>query len=221
MSAHILKLAAVDETGTTKDPNQPIFGVGAFAIHGRHLALNQSLRNVFLEAVEDLRIVEERFEFKFTYITPRSMRFYKKLLQVLETFSAEWSFSYAIAHQPRGRLWELYLDLLERLFVNEKDKFIVLADHLNKPKRAERGLSDVVKTTPSVAMVVQLESQGSVLLQVTDVLLGALVYLRRQGEDVYKKEIADMVAILLLQKEGAGIDPIYATPNSSDDTRST
>ena len=84
---------------------------------------------------------------------------------------------------------------------------------MNKPKRSKAGLSSLLNNTPNLINILQIESQGSILLQVADVLLGATAYIKTAGKDQLKREISQRAAELLRIKTGAGIDPIYATPN--------
>lgn len=203
-------LAFIDESGLTKDPGQPEIAVGVLTVHRNHLILHQRLRNIFLAAVTQLRATEEKFEFKFTYITPRSLPFYEQLLAVLAASPNDWSFRWSVESRNHQHFWEQYVSLCKRVLASLPGRYVVLADHLNKPRRIKHGLSSL--ENDAILKILQIESQGTVFLQMTDVLLGALMFHRRSGTDIYKTTISNR-AMALLIKTGAGIDPIYATPN--------
>ncbi|KKT92256.1 MAG: hypothetical protein A3E37_01030 [Candidatus Andersenbacteria bacterium RIFCSPHIGHO2_12_FULL_46_9] len=205
--------AFVDETGITKDPKQPKLGLGLLVIDRQPLVINQVLREVFLCAVHDMKAVEERFKFKFTYITHSSLPYYRAIIDILSQYKDHWHFTSIQAKRNRQPFWSQYLLLLTKLLGSADQPLIVLADHLNKPKRSKAGLSSLLNNTPNLINILQIESQGSILLQVADVLLGATAYIKTAGKDQLKREISQRAAELLRIKTGAGIDPIYATPN--------
>src|SRR3990167_3012629 len=201
--------AFVDEVGIFDSGTYSQMGVGTLILKKNEIELNQKLRNILLETVSKLNQNEITFEFKFKYITPNSLPFYHKLLDKMEEYVEDWEFLSILEKREEGRFWTQYLSLVERLVTPLSGKFIVLADHLNKPVKATQSLSDF-NGTGSIVKALQLESQGTMLLQIADVLLGAVTY---QGSDVYKQEIADRAKeIVAAQQKRAGVDPIYAAP---------
>ncbi|PIR61227.1 MAG: hypothetical protein COU68_00525, partial [Candidatus Pacebacteria bacterium CG10_big_fil_rev_8_21_14_0_10_45_6] len=204
--------AFVDETGIFDSGVYSQIGIGALLLKESEIELNQKLRNVLLEAVSKLNENEITFEFKFKYITPNSLPFYHKLLDKMQEYAKDWQFISILEKREEGRFWTQYLSLLERLIVPLQNKYIVLADHLNKPVKAVQSLSDF-NGQGSIVRTLQLESQGTMLLQIADVLLGAMTY---KGSDIYKQKIADRAKeIVITQQKRAGVDPIYAAPESS------
>lgn len=189
-----------DETGVAKDPNQPYFGVGLLVVHGDHLQLNRELRRVFLEAVRVLRSVEERFEFKFSYITPNSLPFYEDLLDILSKTSESWTFHVKFQKHKQRSSWLQYVRLLKSILEPLPEKLIVLADYLDQPKNTKATLSKVAGEINSVIGITQVESQGIVLLQAADILLGALAFEKRKGKDKYKSQVVQRVVKLFKQK---------------------
>lgn len=208
----------IDESGLTRDPRQPELAVGALIVWRNHLIIHQKLRNVFLGAVAKLDATEELFEFKFTYVTPNSLPFYKKLFVIMEEYRDDWTFVWTVAERGNNNFWNQYLELCLRITNFLPDRMILLADHLNKPKKSANGLGSL--ENEKVIKVLQLESQGTVFLQLADVLLGALMFQRKNGKDRFKAEVA-VRAIELLNKKGAGIDPIYAAPNEANPSKTS
>lgn len=194
--------AFVDETGVAKDMNQTYFGVGAIIVHKNHLELNKKLRQVFLAAVDHFRALVERFEFKFTYITPNSLPFYIRLVEILAENENDWTFIAKLEKRKQKDSWQQYLKLLQEVFHSRREKCIVLADYFDEPKRAKKSLATAVAETKSILGLVQVESQGIMLLQAIDILLGALAFSKRSGnKDKYKQQVADQILKLLKQKE--------------------
>lgn len=186
--------AFVDEIMTVSD-NVIFFGVGVFYVKNKIFEINQKLRNVYLDAINLLRHDEKSFEFKFKYITPRSLPFYEKIILLLKKYQNNWDFDYLIK-EKNEKIWMEYNFLLTKIFTKKKNDFFVLADYINKPKESSLTLEDLKQTT-SILEILQIESQGTVFLQIADILLGGLVY---KGSDEYKKEVSRMIISLIKNK---------------------
>ncbi|TSC94215.1 MAG: Uncharacterized protein CEN87_566, partial [Parcubacteria group bacterium Licking1014_1] len=206
-----LPFAFIDET--IRYAPLPEIGVGVITVSNNHLFFNQQLRNVFLEAVNALKKEEKNFEFKFSYITENSLPYYHKLLDILEKNSDNWDFSYVFKNKSAPQ-WEMYVGLIRDIFNGKKNIYTVIADYLDKPKKAKYGLSSL-GLIKSIANILQIESQGSVFIQMADIMLGAVSFVRGRQEDKYKTGIADRVIKILENKKGAATDPIRPTPNIS------
>lgn len=176
-------LTFIDEVGIGSPPDQPFFGVGVF-ITEDSLTLNRSIHDVFTGAISYFRKDKTRFEFKFNEVTSNNLRFYKEIITLLERDNS-WSF-YAILIEKDPSKWEskdywqIYLQLLDEIIDwITADKITLVADYLAKPKLTKKDLLNL-KKKDKVANILQLESQGSLLLQTTDILLGSIHFEERR-----------------------------------------
>ena len=197
--------AFVDEAGVGQAPDQPIFGVAAIFTNDS-LRLNRKLHDIFTGAVSAYNINASRFEFKFNAVTKNNLRFFTAIVQALAA-DTSWSFAAVLTKKnKRWNYWNSYLRILPTLIAKAPfAKVTVVADYLAKPKAARDDVKSIA-TLDKVANLLQLESQGSLLLQVADVLLGALHFEERQtslglatGKEA-KIALATMVEDLLAKK---------------------
>ena len=193
-----ISLSFVDETGTNRDASQPYFGVGTLIVTNdseKVFALNQKLRNIFMNAVSNLKVNEERFEFKFKNVTRSSLPHYLTLLQFVEKNIKSFIFR-AIFAKPERKLWEQYLAMIKRI-IPSIGTYIVIADYLHKPKGAEITLASL--ENKKIIKTLQIEAQGSVFLQLADIFLGAMNFQLAKRKDPIKKQLAKK-AFAVLQK---------------------
>lgn len=198
----------VDEIGISLDPNQLYFGIGGLAIENT-IDINRQLHNVFTGALSFLKQREERFEFKFKYVTHRSLRFYKQIIKILEE-NPNWSFNFIFEEKKsaweKTTFWEKYLHFIDLLVEKvSKKELILVSDYLTKPKEEKSDLFRIIEKEPRVLNILQLESQGSLLLQVADILLGGIAYQKRIERglktDDLKRELSNLVTSLLEDKK--------------------
>lgn len=199
----------IDEIGISLDPNQPYFGIGGLKIENT-ININRQLHNVFTGAVSFLNQKEERFEFKFKYLTYRSLKFYKRIIEILKE-TPNWSFEFILEKKklPWAGIifWQKYLDYINQLVKRFPEKDLILvSDYLVKPKKEINDLFNIAEKEPQVLNILQLESQGSLLLQVADILLGGIAYQKRIQEglkvDELKCQLSNLVVELLKNKKG-------------------
>lgn len=198
----------IDEIGISLDPNQPYFGIGGFKIDNT-IIINRKLHNVFTGALSFLNQKEERFEFKFKYVTHRSLRFYLEIIDTLKQNSG-WNFDFILKKKRstwgKTTFWKKYLEYINLLLRKfPKRDLVLVSDYLSKPKEEEIDLLSIVEKEPRVLNVLQLESQGSLLLQVADILLGGVAYQKRIQNglptDEVKHKLSNLVIELLKNKK--------------------
>lgn len=198
----------IDEVGISLDKNQKYFGIGGLEIMDT-IELNRKLHDIFTGAVSFLHQKEERFEFKFKHITHNSSKFYQEIIKTLAETSG-WQFKYILKQKdaPWGKttFWEQYLEDICLLTGQFSERgLIVVSDFLSKPKNVEKDLPDTVGVRGNVINILQLESQGSLLLQVADILLGGVAYQKRVENglktDDLKTELSNSVMKLLANKK--------------------
>lgn len=200
-----IAFAFVDETGIAGNTKtQPFFGVGIF-VTSKTTILNKELHDVLVKALSYYKITKDRFEFKFNLIHKKNVQFYKKIVRILKNYQSNWNFSMVIEDKQgdswtQTQLWENYLSKVKIILTEIKEETVVIADYLSKPNVAKESFEDITQI-PHILNVMQLESQGSLLLQVADILLGAIVFLLKRGKHSEKKLIAREVKKLLKDKK--------------------
>ena len=85
--------------------------------------------------------------------------------------------------------------------------------YLDKPKLSLRTLSEIGKL-PAIANCVQVESQGTIFLQITDILLGALAFVRADKKDKIKRKLANEVLKVLLGNKKATANSVCVAKGS-------
>lgn len=204
--------AFVDEVGVGYTVDQPLFGVGIFFIQDT-LNITRVIHDIFTGAVSAYQKHKSRFEFKFNAVTTGNLSFYKAIVNALAKDTG-WSFSAVLIEKPAEwsskDYWPAYLSALDKLLTTTPTKKITLvADYLAKPKRSRRDLFGH-RYKDKILNLLQLESQGSLLLQVADVLLGAIHFEERRNLLQTKKakkakvKLAKLVKKLLKEAELKG-----------------
>jgi hypothetical protein len=205
MPTHLKTFGFLDETGNLS-LNHPVrkFAVGAI-IHPWPDELIINLHNVFTGFCSDMKKEPTRMEMKFNEVTLRSLPHYLKAIDSLER-DPEWRFCSLVIDkddpkfiQPVDKLkaWECYLRYVKLLLqrnIQSHEHMILLADFLRRPS----GNVHTFATLPSVVQglddVLQVESQGILLVQMADILLGATMY---TGVDVVKVQLKNRVRNLV------------------------
>ena len=110
------------------------------------------------------------------------------------------NFPAELKKEAKSSFWKQYLFSLYHVLENIEGKFTVLADYLNQPGKSSKSI-ETVRLLPQVVNVLQAESQGSVFLQLVDVLLGAKAFNLSRGQNPYRSEIAAEVEKLFKNKK--------------------
>lgn len=192
----------LDESGTLNVNHSSIrhFAVGAI-LHPWPDELIDQLHDVFVDLSNVLRKDPSRLEFKFNEITRTSLPLYQRCLKLLNQDRYWRFFSIVINlddkkfHPPKDYLeaWECYLQWIKYLLqrnINADEKTTLIADYLKKPRAKVHSIATLPAVVPQLWDVLQVESQGVLLVQMADVLLGGSLY---QGRDVVKMQLAKEV----------------------------
>lgn len=193
----------LDESGTlnVNHPTIRYFAVGAI-IHSYPDELIIKLHNEFESLSSTLKKDPTRLEFKFTLVTPNSLKHYLNCLKILEQ-DDNWRFCSFVVNlddanfrAPRDYLevWECYLRytklLLQKNLLAE-EKTTLIADYLKQPKKApSHSLATLPAIVPQLWDVLQVESQGVLLVQMADILLGGSLY---NGNDKVKIQLSSEI----------------------------
>ncbi len=192
----------LDESGTlnVNHPEIRHFAVGA-VLHPWPDELIEQLHDVFVDLSNVLRKDPSRLEFKFNEITKTSLPLYKRCLNLLLQ-DQYWRFFCVIINlddkkfdPPKDHLeaWECYLRWIKYLLqknIKADEKTTLIADYLKRPKAKVHSIATLPAVVPQLWDVLQVESQGVLLVQMADVLLGGSLY---KGKDIVKQELAQEV----------------------------
>ena len=194
--------AFMDESGTLH-PNNP----------NRYFALGSIIDSYPDDLIQDLHLLlqhlesklgrknDPKLEFRFSSVTKTSLPVYKKLIDLLEDHHS-WRFCSLIVdtndnqyRQPTDaqEIWEEYLKFTRLLLKNNlsyQERTVLLADYYRQPSGKVHKLATLPRVTPNLVDTLKVESQGILPVQITDVLLGAVLY---EGRDEVKKEISRKV----------------------------
>lgn len=197
--------AFLDESGNpSKRDGEKYYGVGAL-FHPWPDETIIKLHEVFTGFSGALQKDPTRLELKFNEVTGKSLPFYLKALTVLKN-DQDWRFCSVTIDKtdpkyltPTDKLgsWECYLRWVKHLLsknIMRHEHVILLADYCNRPIGQVHSFSTLPQIVPNLTDVLQVESQGVLLVQMADILLGSSVY---DGVDVIKKQLADEAKGLL------------------------
>lgn len=195
----------LDESGTLNTMLEDVrhFAVGAI-IHSNPDELIHQLHSVFEGFCGDMQKEPTRLEFKAAEVTYTSLKHYIKCLEVLKN-DDDWRFCSIVIDlndpkfvAPRNKLetWECYLRYTKMMLKNNlgsNEKVTLIADYLRKPKGFAHSIDTLPQVVPQLWDVIQVHSQGVILVQMADVLLGSSLY---SGVGTVRKELAEHVDAL-------------------------
>lgn len=185
------------------------------------------------------------FELKFDRISPIKIPHYKEMIQLfLDNPDCRFS-AMVIDKQKAGyddkffsTTWDAYTSYVATLVCNElinmpNEEMILILDQINKPRTATRPLEDTVlekiqkrtakyagKQFCTIVNAFRIESHSNLLMQLTDVLLGAVMFdfkdkvglisqkLRLKKEEVVK-ELRNGLGVTSLSNTFTKHKPIY------------
>jgi len=201
--------AFLDEYGNlSSNSPQRYFAVGAI-IDSYPDGLVEELHQTFEGLCSLLKKDPSRLEFKFSEVTKTSLPLYLRLLEVLAKHPS-WRFCSMIVDKndpkysqllTKQEVWEWYLRYVKILLqknLYSDERAILLADFYRRPKGNVHKFSSLPEIVPQLVDTLQVESQGVLLIQAADVLLGASLY---QGSDSVKQKIANGVCDLRYKLE--------------------
>lgn len=192
----------LDETGTLKvDASRAHhFALGAI-LHPWPDELIIKLHEKFEGLCSVLNKEPTRLEFKFKEVTKNSLPLYLDCLNLLVQDN-DWRFFSVvidledkkfIAPKTYLEIWECYLRWIKYLLqknIKITEKATLISDYFKKPKAKVHSVATLPAVVPQLWDVLQIESQGVLLVQMADVLLGGSLY---KGIDVIKIKLSDEV----------------------------
>lgn len=208
------KFCFLDETGNLNNPTDPFFTVGMLKLSQPYYLLNKlqyerSKRNFY-------------DEMKFNKLSKKNIDFAKLAIGALFDARSVYFYSYSVDKEGSyfkrefsGDPWQAYqkiaVRLLKDVVLAPKEILILLADHVTVPKNI-RFEVDVKKEVNNslkrlaLAGVCRLDSRSNDLLQLVDLVIGAISYDLKietkaiEGNDKHKLDL------LKFLKQNLGVD---------------
>lgn len=178
----------LDESGVfnPQKGKKDYFGIGALK-HIKPNSLIQGLHPIFESLCSKLRKEESRLEFSFKATTRTSIDIDIQFLDgLLKDDSWEFNCLYFDTnhdnfYKPHDSVerWEKYVTLCKLLLKNnlwQDEETVVIADYQRKPRASRKVFDYIAVDIPQVYNVLQADSHGNLLIQVTDMLLGGYLY---------------------------------------------
>jgi len=190
----------LDESGTFLGNESAYFALGAI-IHPWPDNLTESLHEALEGLISDCKQHRTSQEFHFTDVTEGTLKHFLKCMNLLEA-DKDWRFVSLVIDlndpkfvMPKDHLqaWAYYLrwtKIFLRKKIRPNEKATLLADFYKAPKASVHKLATLPAVVPTLWDVLQVESQGILLVQMADLLLGASLY---AGVSSAKAQLAQRV----------------------------
>lgn len=194
-----------------------------------------------IDQIAEIANSNKRFELKFTSINYSNNLLYKGLIQKYFEFKDVRFCALILDRQdpkfPRSDMepWQVYVHRAAMLLTNNirnicPCNITLLADDLTKPKNItktfEQSLKDAIgKKLLSVEIanpmvgITRLESHASLMIQIVDVLLGAVMYDHKKNVDLISEKLAERQDIVAdeirkkLKTDNLAVNKTFHKPN--------
>ena len=208
------KFCFLDETGNLNNPTDPFFTVGILKLSQPYYLLNKfqyerSKRNFY-------------DEMKFNKLSKKNIDFAKFAVGALFDARSVYFYSYSIdkdgAYFKRefsGNPWQAYqkisVRLLKDVALAPKEILILLADYVTGPKNirfevdVKREVNNSLKRL-ALAGVCRLDSRSNDLLQLVDLIIGAVSYDLKIATGAIKGDDEHKADLLQFLKQNLGAD---------------
>jgi hypothetical protein len=149
--------------------------------------LTKKPRKVGFNELNSMFMISRHHEFKFDNLNQTNLDKYLDLIKII--FDYKFKFSCIIVDKSskdfksdsNQRYWYGYNKYLNELIDKSvDDKCIVILDFLHKPKD-EINIVELLHANPKVVNSMQTDSKSQLLLQISDILLGATLFEIKQG----------------------------------------
>lgn len=171
-----------------------------------------------IDQIAEIAKSNKRFELKFKYINYSNNLIYKSLIYQYFKFLHARFCALVIDRQdpkfPHTKLdpWDVYIHRAAMLLANNVKSIcpcnmVILADDLTRPKEIkktfEKSLKDAIgkkllasKIDNPIIGVTRLESHASLMLQVVDILLGAVMYDFKKEQNMISQKLQERQEIV-------------------------
>ena len=206
------KFCFLDESGTINDPKDPFFTVG-FIKCSQPYYLNSKI-------IYERRKRNFHDEVKFNKLSKKNIDFFKFALDSFFSTRSTSFYSYSLDKKGEyfnrefnGDPWKAYEDISIRVLKSafpSNEIFIVIADYIPAPKdirfevNVKRRVNDELKRL-AIAGVCRFDSKSNDLLQLTDLMVGAINYDLKLSTGVILRGDKYKRRFLVYFKENLGI----------------
>ncbi len=148
-------------------------------------------------SVEELNLLllsTQHYEYKFTKITPTTLEKYKQFLDTAFKFSLCFCALVIDKNDPNFKrtiyknYWEAYISYSKLISkYNCRDgATMIIADYMNRPLESDKYFEKELDFLSGVFRTIRANSESFLLLQLTDLLLGSVVFQWRQANNFVK-----------------------------------
>lgn len=125
------------------------------------------------------------YEYHFADITYDKLDRYKRFLDISLSLPIHFCALVINKKDPKfntqiyGNYWDAYIRYTLTLCksnVSSEEKCSIIADYMNKPRNSNKEFDEELKSLACVANALRIQSVGSPMLQICDLLLGAVVF---------------------------------------------
>lgn len=156
--------------------------------------LKSKPKELSAEELNLLLLSTRHYEYKFTKITPTTLEKYKQFLDTAFKFSLCFCALVIDKNDPNFKrtiyknYWEAYISyskLISKYNCREGETAII-ADYMNRPSKSDEYFENELNSLPGVFKTIRANSESFLLLQLTDLLLGSVVFQWRQANNFVK-----------------------------------
>lgn len=147
------------------------------------------------EELNLLLLSSRHYEYKFTKITPTTLQKYKEFIDT--AFATQFDFCALVIDKNNPNFkntiyknyWEAYVSYSKVLIKNNcgEGEMAVIADYMNRPSNSGLYFEDEINKINSVFKSIRANSESFLLLQLTDLLLGSVIFQFRQANGFVKE----------------------------------
>ena len=212
------KFCFLDETGSLNNPADPFFTVGILKLSQPYYLLNK------LQYERNKKNFHD--EMKFNKLSERNIDFAKFAIGALFDARSVYFYSYSVDKEGTyfdrefsGNPWQAYQNITIRLLKNvvlaPKEILILLADYVTVPENirfevnVKREVNNSLKRL-ALAGVCRLDSRSNDLLQLVDLVIGAISYDLKSETGAIKGGYEYKIDLLKFFKQNLGTDKFIA-----------
>lgn len=160
------------------------------------IELTKRPRAVSADEINGMLMATKHHEYKFTHLTPLNLNKYEKVLDTALGFPIHFCALVIDKTDPLfnsqlyKNYWSAYIRYSQVLCEhnsNAINKISIVADYMNKPNDSEAFFEHELNRVPNVLNVLRAHSESFTLLQVCDLLLGAVLFEWRAKKGLIKR----------------------------------
>lgn len=193
MALGLLKLH--NTSGINTELYKLLYGFTSYNIQQRRSLirlLSDSSASLNISQLNNIFLPSRHHEFKYDSLGFPNISKYKEIIDLLMKYDFEFHCividkqSEDFDREKYGTYWHAYCKFLSLLIKNtcENDKLLAVVDYLHKPESGQK-IEDFLADLTCVTGVLQADSRSFPLLQITDILLGSIVFEKKKERGIY------------------------------------